>query len=169
MNHNITLIGMPGAGKSTVGVLLAKALGYAFLDTDLVIQKREGLLLQQVLERHGQEQFLELEADAICSVDCTSTVLAPGGSAVYRQRAVEHLRKLGRVVYLRIPYEEVERRINNMSSRGIAMGPGQTLADLYRQRTPLYEACAHLVVDTVGQTLEETVDEVLRVLALPQP
>ena len=102
---NIILVGMPGAGKSTVGVLLAKTLGYAFLDTDLVIQAREGALLQQLLDARGQEAFLEAEADAVCAVSCRCTVIATGGSAVYRTRAVERLRELGRVVYLRLPLD----------------------------------------------------------------
>ena len=137
---NIILVGMPGAGKSTVGVLLAKTLGYAFLDTDLVIQAREGALLQQLLDARGQEAFLEAEADAVCAVSCRCTVIATGGSAVYRTRAVERLRELGRVVYLRLPLDEVERRLNNIGSRGIAMAPGQTLADLYAYRTPCTRA-----------------------------
>ena len=105
---NIILIGMPGAGKSTVGVLLAKTLGYAFLDTDLVIQQREGALLQPLVDSLGVEAFLDVEADAICSVECRGTVIAPGGSAVCRERAMSHLRALGRIVYLHLPLEELE-------------------------------------------------------------
>ena len=161
---NIILVGMPGAGKSTVGVLLAKTLGYAFLDTDLVIQQREGALLQSLVDSLGVEAFLDVEADAICSVECRGTVIAPGGSAVCRERAMEHLRALGRVLYLRVPLPELERRIDNITTRGIAMAPGQTLADLYAYRTPLYEGCADLTVDTAGQTLEESVSAVLRAL-----
>lgn len=162
---NIVLIGMPGAGKSTVGVLLAKTLGYAFIDTDLVIQRREGRLLQALVDALGAEGFLDVEADALCSLDCTRTVIAPGGSAVYRRRAVEHLKALGPVVYLRVPFEELETRLSNISSRGIAMAPGQTLRDLYDCRAPLYQSCADLVVDVpAGQTLEQTVAAVLRAL-----
>lgn len=162
---NIILIGMPGAGKSTVGVVLAKMLGYEFLDTDLLIQKREGDLLQHLLDTAGQEKFLDLEADAICSVDCRRTIIAPGGSAVYRPRAIEHLRRLGTVVYLRLSLDEISRRLENLSSRGVAMGPGQTLADLYAFRTPLYEKYAHVIVDAEGQTLEQTLESVRRALA----
>ena len=135
---NIVLIGMPGAGKSTVGVLLAKTLGYAFLDTDLVIQEREGKLLQALVDELGVEAFLEREADAICSVDCVNTVIAPGGSAVCRDRAMEHLKSLGRIVYLHLPLEELEHRLHNISTRGIAMAPGETLAHIYDLRAPLY-------------------------------
>lgn len=162
--NNIVLIGMPGAGKSTVGVLLAKTLGYAFLDTDLVIQEQEGRLLQDLVDALGVEAFLEREADAICSVRCCNTVIAPGGSAVCRERSMEHLRELGRIVYLHLPLEELERRLYNISTRGIAMAPGETLADLYNYRAPLYEKYADLTVEVGKQTLEETVDQVLSAL-----
>lgn len=161
---NIILIGMPGAGKSTVGVLLAKTLGYAFLDTDLVIQQREGALLQPLVDSLGVEAFLDVEADAICSVECRGTVIAPGGSAVCRERAVSHLRALGRIVYLHLPLEELERRLSNISTRGIAMAPGETLADLFARRAPLYRNYADLTVDVGRQSLEETVALVLRAL-----
>ncbi|ALP92526.1 shikimate kinase [Intestinimonas butyriciproducens] len=161
---NIILIGMPGAGKSTVGVLLAKTLGYAFLDTDLVIQQREGALLQSLVDSLGVEAFLDVEADAICSVECRGTVIAPGGSAVCRERAMSHLKALGRIVYLHLPLEELERRLNNISTRGIAMAPGETLADLFAYRAPLYRNYADLTVDVGRQSLEETVALVLRAL-----
>ena len=161
---NIILIGMPGAGKSTVGVLLAKTLGYAFLDTDLVIQQREGALLQSLVDSLGVEAFLDVEADAICSVECRGTVIAPGGSAVCRERAMSHLKALGRIVYLHLPLEELERRLNNISTRGSAMAPGETLADLFAYRAPLYRNYADLTVDVGRQSLEETVALVLRAL-----
>ena len=161
---NIILIAMPGAGKSTVGVLLAKTLGYAFLDTDLVIQQREGALLQPLVDSLGVEAFLDVEADAICSVECRGTVIAPGGSAVCRERAMSHLRALGRIVYLHLPLEELERRLSNISTRGIAMAPGETLADLFARRAPLYRNYADLTVDVGRQSLEETVALVLRAL-----
>lgn len=162
---NIVLIGMPGAGKSTVGVLLAKTLGYAFLDTDLVIQRREGALLQALVDSMGVDAFLDAEAAAICSVDARRTVIAPGGSAVCRAGAMEHLKRLGRVVYLRLPLEELETRLSNISSRGIAMAPGQTLADVFAFRAPLYQRWADLtVVVGAGQGLEQTVQAVLDAL-----
>lgn len=136
--NNITLIGMPGSGKSTVGVLLAKALGFQFVDVDLLIQQREGALLQELLDNRGVEPFLDAEEAAICSLACTGAVIAPGGSAVCRAGAIGHLRALGRVVYLHVPLPELERRIHNITTRGIAMAPGQTLADVYaRPGTPL--------------------------------
>ena len=164
MKDNITLIGMPGSGKSTVGVLLAKALGLPFIDTDLLIQQREGLLLQELLDQRGLDAFLDAEEAAIRSLDCRASVIAPGGSAVCRERAMEHLRALGRVLYLRVPLPELERRIDNITTRGIAKAPGQTLADLYAYRAPLYERFAGAAVDVAGDTLEQTVAAVLRAL-----
>ena len=114
---NIILIGMPGSGKSTVGVLLAKALGYGFLDTDLVIQQREGLLLQDILDQFGVKHFLQVEEEAIRTVDCRRTVIAPGGSAVCREGTMAHLKELGPVVYLRVPMEELTSRIQNLATR----------------------------------------------------
>lgn len=161
---NITLIGMPGSGKSTVGVLLAKTLGYGFVDTDLLIQQREGVLLQDLLDERGLEAFLDAEEAAVRSVDCRRCVVAPGGSAVCREGAISHLKRLGRVVYLRVSLEELERRLYNIRTRGIAMAPGQTLADLYAYRAPLYERYADAVVDIRGESLEQTVSAVLRAL-----
>ena len=162
---NLTLIGMPGSGKSTVGVLLAKALGCRFLDVDLLIQQREGALLQDILDRRGVEGFLDAEEEAVLSLDCTGTVIAPGGSAVCREGAAEHLRSLGKVVYLHVPLAELERRIRNITTRGIAMAPGQTLADVYAVREPLYRKYADVAVEVEGRsTLEETVAAVLAAL-----
>lgn len=155
---NIVLIGMPGSGKSTVGVLLAKAMGYDFVDIDLVIQHREGALLQELLDTRGTAAFLDAEEAAVCSVQCQDSIIAPGGSAICREKAAEHLRSLGPVVYLKTPLEELERRIRNLSSRGIAMEPGQTLADVMAFRAPLYDKYADLVVDCpMGQTPDQTV------------
>ena len=160
---NVVLIGMPGSGKSTVGVLLAKALGYDFLDVDLVIQKREHALLQDILDRRGLDAFLQAEEDAVCSVSCENTVIAPGGSAVCREKAARHLKSLGPVVYLKVPLAELSGRIQNLSTRGIAMEPGQTLADVYAAREPLYRRYADLTVDVgEGRGLEETVAAVLQ-------
>lgn len=154
---NIILIGMPGAGKSSAGVVLAKALGKSFLDADLLIQEREGDLLQNILNERGIDAFLDLEGDVLASIQCQNTVIAPGGSSIYRDHAMQHLRELGTVVYLQLSLEEVERRIFNLSSRGVALRPGETFADLYNFRTPLYEKYAHITVPCDGQTLGETI------------
>lgn len=163
--YNITLIGMPGSGKSTVGVLLAKALGFGFLDTDLVIQQQEGALLQDILDRRGVPYFLDAEERAICSVSCDHHVIAPGGSVVCREGAIAHLKAMGPVIYLRVPLEELKSRIHNMDSRGIAMEPGQTLEDIMTMRAPLYQRYADYVVDALpGQPLAKSVSQVLELL-----
>lgn len=157
MLRNIVLIGMPGSGKSTIGVLLAKAMGMGFLDVDLVIQQREGALLQEILDARGVDAFLDAEENAVCSLSCTGNVIAPGGSAVCREGAALHLKSLGPVVYLKVPLDELSQRIQNLSSRGIAMQPGETLADVLAYRAPLYEKYADLVIDCGGgQTLAQT-------------
>ncbi len=157
---NIILIGMPGSGKSSVGVVLAKALGKDFLDVDLVIQAREKALLQDILNERGVEAFLDVESAAVRSVDCENTVVAPGGSCVCRGEAMEHLRRLGTVVYLKLSLGEVEGRIHNLATRGIALQPGQTIADVYNYRAPLYERYAHITVEADGQSLAQTVEAV---------
>lgn len=162
---NVILIGMPGSGKSSVGVVLAKALGYRFVDADLLIQEQEGALLQDILNEKGVEKFLDIEGDVLASIQCEHTVVAPGGSCICRDYAMEHLRELGTVVYLQLTYPEVERRIHNLASRGIALQPGQTLRDVYDYRVPLYERYAHITVRADGQTLAETVEAVKQALA----
>jgi len=164
-SRNIILIGMPGAGKSSVGVVLAKALGLNFLDPDLLIQDQEGDLLQNILNTRGLESFLDLEGDVLASIQCRRTVIAPGGSCVCREYAMEHLRSLGPVIYLHLSLEEIQKRIFNFDSRGIALRPGETLADVYHYRVPLYEKYAHITVRADGQTLSETVQAVQSALA----
>ena len=159
---NITLIGMPGSGKSTVGVLLAKTLGRGFLDTDLVIQQQENALLQDILDRRGVTYFLDAEERAVRSVRCDHCVIAPGGSVVCREGGINHLKSMGPVIYLRVPLEELKSRIHNLDSRGIALEPGQTLEDILTLRAPLYEQYADGVVDALpGQELAQTVSHVL--------
>lgn len=155
--ENIVLIGMPGAGKSTVGVVLAKALGYRFLDSDLVIQEQEGKLLHQIIEEAGTDGFIEVENRVNSAISAHRTVIATGGSVVYGKEAMEHLREIGTVVYLKLAYAELERRLGSLRDRGVVLRDGQTLRDLYAERVPLYEKYADVVVDEDGLGVEQTV------------
>ena len=159
---NIVLIGMPGCGKSTVGVLLAKALGMAFVDTDVVFQAKEGRKLQRIIEEIGIDAFLAREEEAILSLSCDKTVIATGGSVVYGQRAMKRLHEDGVVVYIRLPYEEIARRLSNLATRGVTLREGQTLFDLYEERIPLYEKEADVVLDASGLQIEQTVEAIAR-------
>jgi len=154
---NVILIGMPGSGKSTIGVVLAKVLGYNFLDSDLLIQEREKRRLIEILEEDGPEAFNQIENQVNSSIEAERTVIATGGSAIYGEAAMHHLRDLGEVVYIRLPYEEIEERLGDLTERGISMKEGQTLHDLYEERSPLYEKYAHIAVDTEGLELRDAV------------
>lgn len=158
--NNIVLIGMPGAGKSTVGVVAAKRLGYRFLDSDLVIQERYDKLLHELIEEHGIEGFWQIENDVNASLDAQRTVIATGGSAIYGAEAMEHLREIGTVVYLKLSYEEIAERLGDLNARGVTLHPGQTLLDLYEERVPLYEKYAHCIVDCSGKALRQVAEEV---------
>lgn len=155
--ENIVLIGMPGSGKSTVGVVLAKKMGYHFVDSDLVIQDRYGKLLHELISEHGVEGFWKIENDVNASLNLSKTVIATGGSAIYGEGAMEHLRQIANVVYLQLPYEEVEERLGDLNARGVTLQPGQTLKSLYEERVPLYEKYAHMVIDCSGKSLREVV------------
>jgi len=161
---NIVLIGMPGCGKSTVGVLLAKALGMAFVDTDVVFQAREGRKLQQIIQEVGIDGFLEMEEDVILGLSCEKTVVATGGSVVYGKRAMESLHKNGTVIYIRLPYREIERRLSNLATRGVTLREGQTLEGLYLERVPLYEKEADVVFDADGCTIDQTVASIVNLI-----
>jgi len=163
-NKNIVLIGMPGAGKSTVGVVLAKAAQMQFCDTDLLIQQDQGLALQDIITEYGLEKFLEIEEKVVSRLNITKSVVATGGSVVYSNKAMSNLKAIGEIVYLQLPYEEILKRINNITTRGIAMGPGQKLYDLYMQRIPLYEKYAEITVDCFEKDLEQVVEEILKKL-----
>ncbi|MCQ2540604.1 MAG: shikimate kinase [Acetatifactor sp.] len=157
---NIVLIGMPGAGKSTVGVVLAKKLGYRFVDSDLVIQDRYGKLLHELIEENGVEGFWKIENDVNESLDLHKSIIATGGSAIYGTGAMEHLRQIGTVVYLKLSLEDIEERLGDLNARGVTLRPGQTLEDLYEERIPLYEKYAHVVVDCSGKMLREVVAQI---------
>lgn len=162
MTKNIILIGMPGAGKSTLGVLLAKALGMGFLDTDIVIQQREGRVLQEIIDREGTEAFLLCEERAICSVEPQGCVVATGGSAVYSEKAMAHLARAGVTVYLRTPYEEISRRLRDISTRGVVLKNGATLRETYDERAPLYGKYADVTVDCSEESMERSLGEIIK-------
>lgn len=144
--RSIVLIGMPGCGKSTVGVALARALGMTFVDSDLVIQRTENATLAQLLDRHGDEGFRLIEEKVNASLEAENSVIATGGSVVYGPRAMAHLREIGTVVYLQLSYPAIEARLGDLHARGVTIKPGQTLRDLYNERCPLYERYAHVVL-----------------------
>lgn len=163
MNKNIILIGMAGCGKSTVGVLLAKTLGFEFTDTDLILQSREGMLLQEIINLKGLDYFKSAEERALCSVEARCTVIATGGSAVYSERGMTHLKKDGICVWLKLPFSEILRRISNIATRGIAIAPGKALEDIFSEREPLYKKYADITVDCVGD-LEANVEALAKLL-----
>ena len=155
---NIILIGMPGAGKSTVGVVLAKKLGYAFMDSDLVIQNRAGRLLHEIIEEQGIEGFWAVEEETNASIDVHKTVIATGGSAVYGSRAMEHFRQIGTVVYLKLSCEAIADRLGDLNERGVTLREGQTLPELYAERVPLYEKYADITIDCEELSIREVVE-----------
>ena len=157
---NIVLTGMPGCGKSTVGVILAKTLCMGFVDSDLLIQRQHQKPLQQLISAFGVEAFLDMERDAILSIRGENTVIATGGSAVYRAEAMEHLGKNGRIFYLRLPFAQIKARLTNIATRGVALPHGQTLEQMYRERLPLYERLADEAVDCSGKSIEAIVAEI---------
>nr|WP_296156967.1 shikimate kinase [uncultured Blautia sp.] len=162
--NNITLIGMPGVGKSTIGVVLAKILGYQFIDSDLLIQKQEKRRLSTIIEQEGYAGFMKIENRVNAAIDVDDTVIATGGSVVYCEDAMKHLKSVGTVVYLKLSLESLSKRLGNLKGRGVLLKEGQTLKDLYEERTPLYEKYADIVVDEEGKDLEASLHAVLEIL-----
>lgn len=156
------LIGMPGAGKSTIGVILAKVLGYQFIDSDLLIQEKYRGKLKDIIEREGQERFLTIENEVNKNICVENTVIATGGSAVYGKEAMKHLKKSGVVVYIKLSYDTIENRLGNIRKRGVVLRAGQTLFDLYEERCPLYETYADIIINGEGLLLEEVMEKVLQ-------
>lgn len=166
---SIVLIGMPGSGKSTIGVVLAKIAQAVFVDTDILIQQQEGKLLQTIVDEIGCDNFISLESKFLAAFvpECFS-VIATGGSAVYTEAAMSNLRNIGKTFYLQLPYEEIEKRINNISTRGLAMAKGKTLLDLYRERIPLYHKYADTTIDCRNKTIEKIALEILNLFKKDQ-
>lgn len=166
--NNIILIGMPGVGKSSAGVVLAKVLGYNFVDSDLIIQEKEGRLLKEIISQVGIEKFIEIENRINSEIDINNTVIATGGSVVYGKEAMEHLKNIGIVVYLKASYEEIDNRLGSLAGRGVVLKQGQTLKEIYEERTPLYEKYADIIIDEKELSIRDTVkfieDEVRKIM-----
>jgi shikimate kinase len=158
---NIILVGMPGSGKSTTGVVLAKTLGRAFIDTDIVIQERTGRFLQEVIDTDGPEAFLKIEEEAILALERRNAVIATGGSVVLVPRAMEHLKETGIIVYLAISFEEMVQRLDNITTRGIVLLPGQDLRAMYDERVQLYAKYADITVDVTSESFEKRIGTIL--------
>ncbi len=161
---NIVLIGMPGVGKSTIGVILAKELGYQFLDSDLLIQKKEGKLLKEIIAQKGVDGFIKIENEVNASIEADATVVATGGSVVYGEAAMEHLKQISTVIYLKLSYQILSKRLGNLRNRGVVLRKGQTLRDLYEERTALYEKYADITIEEDNKGIEETLQNILEVL-----
>ena len=161
---NIVLIGMPGAGKSSVGIVLAKKMGYGFVDSDLIIQEKENRLLHEIILEEGLDEFLAIENRTNSSIEKSNYIIATGGSAVYGKEAMEHFGKIGTIVYLKLSYESIHNRLGDLQERGVALQNGQTLKELYNERRPLYEKYADLIFDCDNKVIREIVNELSGVL-----
>lgn len=155
---SIILIGMPGSGKSTVGVILAKSLGIDFVDTDLLIQRRENRLLQNIIDKDGIDFFLDIERDTVLDVNEKNAVIATGGSVILRDDAMNHLKKLGKVIFLDVSVNELERRLSNIKTRGVAAEKGESVKDIYDKRFSLYKKFADITVNADSLSCEQTVN-----------
>lgn len=161
---NITLIGMPGAGKSTVGVVLAKRMGMDFIDTDLIIQKEYNKTLAEIIDEKGIEEFKKIENDVISKLELDNTIIATGGSAVYGKEAMKHLRDISKVVYIELSEENIEDRLGDLNERGVVLEDGETLQELYDERIPLYKKYAHIIVNANDMVLREVVKNIEKVM-----
>lgn len=161
---NIILIGMPGVGKSTVGVILAKILGYHFIDSDLVIQHQENRLLKEIIEQEGIDGFLTIENRVNAELNAEKSIIATGGSAVYGEEAMKHFQQTGTIVYLKVEFDELKNRLGNIKNRGVVVRQNQTLFDIYEERIPLYEKYADIIIDETGLNPEETIEAIINIL-----
>ena len=165
---NIVLIGMPGAGKSTIGIVLAKRVGFKFVDSDLVIQEKEGKLLHEIISEVGNDGFIEVENRVNASLDCNESVIATGGSVIYGEDAMIHLKEIGTVIYLKLSYEEINKRLANLKDRGVVLKENQTLKDLYNERTVLYERYTDITFECDGKSIEQIVTDLSDLLTTLQ-
>ena len=154
---NIVMIGMPGSGKSTLGLALAEQIGYTFVDVDRVIEAETGKLLKEIIAEQGDDGFLKVEEEINTSLQAERTVFAPGGSVIYGPKAMEHLKDIATIVYLKVPFEELEKRLGNLQERGVVLKDGMTLRDLYNERLPYYDRYAEVIMDETGKDFEQTV------------
>lgn len=161
---NVVFIGMPSVGKSTVGIVVAKLMGYDFIDTDLLIQKQEKRLLKDIIADEGRAGFLAIENKLNSNLEASHSIISPGGSAIYGKEAMEHFKEIAKIVYLKVSFEEINRRVGDPVKRGVVLRPGQTLEDLYIERTALFEQYADIVIDEENKNMEETVVAVLEAL-----
>ena len=157
---NIVLIGMPVAGKSTIGVILAKVLGYNFVDSDLLIQEQEHFLLKDIIEKRGLQGLLSVEEQVNSEINTENSVIATGGSVIYGASAMEHLREIGVVVYIKLGYPTIKKRLGDIKQRGVVFREGQTLKSLYEERCLLYEKYAHIIVDGEGLDMEPLMEKI---------
>ncbi|MGA1868840.1 MAG: shikimate kinase [bacterium] len=159
-NKNIVLIGMPGAGKSTIGIILAKVLSFNFIDSDVYIQAQKGRSLQEIINTKGMDYFCSLEERCVLSLSCESSVIATGGSVIYSDKAMRHLKASGVAVYLYVPLYMIKKRLSNFCSRGVVIKPGQSLTDLYYEREPFYKAYADITIDCTHRSHEDVIEAI---------
>ena len=162
MKKNLIFIGMPAAGKSTVGIVVAKRLGMQFIDTDLLIQEREKKLLCEIIAEVGEEGFIEIENRVNAEVDAENAVISPGGSVIYCEEAMEHYKKIGTIVYLKASYQTIKKRIHNPKKRGVVLRDGQTFQELYEERVKYFEKYADITISEDGCEIEDTIENVLK-------
>jgi len=160
LKSNISLIGMPSCGKSTIGVILAKTLLLSFIDTDLLIQEKHNKLLSEIIQHEGIERFIEKESNVISSLFCSQTCIATGGSAVYSKKAMEHLKRISTVFFIDVPFREIEKRISNIKTRGVVIDSNKSLIDIYHERYPLYKKYADVIINADKKKIEEIVTEI---------
>lgn len=159
--NNIILVGMPSCGKSTVGVVLAKTMNKGFVDTDILIQQREGRTLQDIINTCGNDYFHQVEEAVLLDFDGQNYVVATGGSAIYFDRAMDKFKENGKIIYLKVSLDTVLKRLNNIKTRGVTLAKGQTLGDLYHQRVPLYEKHADVIIEADGMSVEQVVERII--------